>query len=103
MKRNILLIALVILTGLFSSCISIQNTGFSNAVKGEGTEIRSEASASGFLHLTTPETYDLERIALNYLKSRCEGKILSTTSRLEVRDFLLFQSYTIRLTGICAE
>ncbi len=103
MKKNFQLFALGILPILLTGCVLIQSAGSTNAVKGDGEVVASETSASGILHLTSPDSFELEQAALKILKSRCNGNIISTTSRLEMREFIIFQRYTMKMTGICKE
>ena len=103
MKKFSICIIITFISALFISCISIQNSSFSEVDTNAGREIVAEASASGFLHLTAPDTFSLERIALENLKSQCNGKIVNTTTRLEMRELIIIQSYTIKLTGMCAK
>lgn len=88
-----LLMVLIFTTG----CISISGAGISNVNSKKGKKVWAEASSMGILSLTVPNAKKLEMTALNKLVAK--GATKNITTRLQMRNFMVVQSYTVIATG----
>lgn len=81
-----------------SGCVGKYTHGVSSSLAVTGTEVETEASGTGILHLTAP---DLN--ASDELKGKCpSGKISNVETQGEVRDVIgIVQLYDVKVHAIC--
>jgi len=80
-------------------CVVVESSAISDRA-GAGNPISSSASDLGFLRLAAPQ--GLTQTALANLLSGCaSGKVSGVTTELSMRDFVIVQSYTVSVSGVC--
>ncbi len=87
----------------FAGCVAIHSANLSDPNSAAGKEVTAEASGMGFLMLTVPAIDGLEKTAIDGLKSQCNGDVKNITTRLQMRQLVLAQSYKVVVTGTCAQ
>lgn len=97
MKRLLCLSFLIAVSLVFSGCVAIHSSSFSNVEAGGGTGYTAQAEAMGILSVTVPEIHDLEDRALNGLKQN--GATKNIRVRLEMRNFFVVQMYKVIAIG----
>jgi hypothetical protein len=97
MQKVCFFLAMVAMVCLFSGCIAIYSTDFSNIDSSNGSRYSSSAEAQGILLVTVPEMSDLEEKALMGLKQ--QGALRNIRVRLEMRNFFVVQLYKVIAVG----
>lgn len=97
MKKIIPSLFLVSIVVVFSGCIAIHSTGFSNVDPSGGTMYSSQASGVGILSVTVPEINELEDKAIQGLRQQGANKNIRV--RLEMRNFFVVQLYKVVAVG----
>jgi hypothetical protein len=90
-------LATMVLGFALSGCLSIRNATISSFQVSRGATVSAEASALGYVNLTSPNPTELEKAAIEQLRQK--GATKNVTSRLEVRDWLVLQVYTLKATA----
>ncbi len=104
MKKIFAAAALISVSMSFVGCVAIHSVGVSGISSNVGQEVTAEVSGMGFLHLTAPATENLEKAAINNLKSQCNGDVKNVSTRLLMRDILgVAQAYKVITTGNCSK
>ncbi len=104
MKKITFLLLILSLSAMFASCVSIHSAGVTDFNgKTKGNIVRANASGFGVLALSTPSPNSLERKAMAKLQIKCEGKVDNITSRMQMRNWMLVQYYSVFVTGNCVK
>jgi len=82
---------------LLSGCVAVTSANLSNVVEKGGEQVKAESSGIGILSLTVPDQQALEGAALKTLKTK--GATKNITTRLQVRNWVLVQFYTVSASG----
>ncbi|SMF05290.1 hypothetical protein [Pseudobacteriovorax antillogorgiicola] len=80
-----------------TSCVHIAGVSASNVTADKGRQVMASTSGMGFLSLTTPNAKSLEASAIAQLKQK--GATKNVTTRLEMRNFIIVQMYSVTATG----
>ncbi len=88
--------AFVILV-FMEGCVSLTSVSISDISKGSKDTVTESASGVGFLGLTTPSPDGLEREVVRKLASR--GGAANISTRMQVRNFLIVQIYSVSGTA----
>ena len=81
-----------------TGCVGITSVSLDNiAAKSKGEKLVAESSGVGILTLTVPNANRLEAEALDRLREL--GATKNVTSRLQMRNFMVVQLYSVVATG----
>jgi hypothetical protein len=85
---------------LVSACVFVNSSAISEST-GSGSQVKTEYSDYGILHLIAPS--DLTSGANAALVKQCQSGVLSNVqTELSLRDwFLIVQYYTVDATAVC--
>jgi LPS sulfotransferase NodH len=99
---SILLVALVVATG--SACVGVLSHSYSYVTVDRRPTVSETAWTSQFLHLTEPAVENLVVDLTQRLETSCQGRsLINVQSKLTMREFILFQIYSVRLSAGCAQ
>ena len=94
---------MVAATLALSGCVFVLSQSYAYKEIDRRPEISDSDWTASFFHLNEPVIEPLVVDLTRSLEASCAGApLVNTQTKLYVREFLLFQIYTVRLTGACS-
>src|SRR4051812_29063809 len=100
MRSALLALTLSTSTLALSGCVGVLSHSYGYTVVDRRPSLSFTDWTGGFLHLTEPVIEDLVVDLTHDLEKSCAGVPLENVqTKVFIREFILFQIYTVRLTG----
>ena|SRR5664279_2590749 len=85
-----------------SACVGVLSHSYSYVTVDRRPTVSETDWTSGFLHLTEPAVETIVVDLTHRLEASCGGRsLVNVQTKLTLREFVLFQIYTVRLSGGC--
>ncbi len=97
------LLLVVLSASTASGCVGVLSHSYSYVTVDRRPTVSETDWTSGFLHLTEPLVENIVVDLTHRLEESCEGRsLVNVQSKLTVREFILFQIYSVRISAGCA-